>query len=123
MMGNLTVGAAQQTVLRLLEGQETCNGTMINTHKICRKSHFEKSRGGWIVKLRQYEDLDLRDTIFVFRSKQLCVFATSLQVPLHITQRQPYFCVLKLFAKFVLFVQSHIDLISVTWHAAAAVRV
>jgi predicted metal-binding transcription factor (methanogenesis marker protein 9) len=27
-MESLTVGAAQQTVLRLLEGQETCNGEL-----------------------------------------------------------------------------------------------
>ena len=48
MRGSLTVVAAQQTVLLLLEGQETCNGEMINTHKICRKSQLGISRSGLI---------------------------------------------------------------------------
>ena len=66
MMGSLTIGAAQQAVLRLLEGQETCNREMDNTHKICRKSQIGKCRLGLIFKERQYEDLDLRDIIFIY---------------------------------------------------------
>ena len=74
----MTVGAAQQRVLRLLEGQETCNGEMNNTHKICKKSHLGMSKLGWIVKERHYEDLDLCDIIFIFQISKVCVFASSL---------------------------------------------
>ena len=103
MMGGLTIGAAQQTVLRLLEGQETCNGEMNITHKICRKIQLVKSRSGLMYKERHYEGEDLCVTIFSVEINKVCVFATSLQVPPHITHRAPSFCVLKLFAKFVSF--------------------
>ena len=75
MMGSLTIGAAQQTVLRLLEGQETCYGEMINTHKICKKSQIGISRLGLIFKERQYKDLDLCVTIFSAEMNKVCVFA------------------------------------------------
>ena len=91
MMGNLTIGAAQQTVLRLLKGQETCNGEMNITHKICRKIQLVKSRSGLMYKERHYEGEDLCVTIFSVEINKVCVFATSLQVPPHITQRAPNF--------------------------------
>ena len=118
--------AAQQTVLRLLEGQETCNGEINNTQKICEKSHLWMSKLGWIDKERQYEDLDLCDIIIIiyffliFQINKLCVFSSSLQVPPHIMHRATKFCDLKLFAKFIFFVESHFQLICVTWHDAAA---
>ena len=53
MMGSLTIEAAQQTVLRLLVGQETCNEEMNSKHRICRTSQVGKSRRGWIIRERQ----------------------------------------------------------------------
>ena len=125
-MRSLTIGAGQQRIIQLLEGQETCNWEKINTHNVCRECHIGRSIVGWMVKKRQYEDLDLRATNFSVQISKVHVFffATSLQVPLHIVQRATNFCVLKLFAKFVSFVRSHFHLTSVTRHdAAAAVRV
>ena len=81
--GELDFRAAQQTVLRLLEGQETCNGEMYNTHKICRKSQLWKSRRRWIIREWQYEDLDFCVNIFSVQIIKLLVFAPSLQVPPH----------------------------------------
>ena len=40
-MQSLTIGAAQQTVLRLLQGQETCNGEMNNTQNLQGKPTWE----------------------------------------------------------------------------------
>ena len=97
MMGSLTVGAAQQTVLRLLEGQEICNGEMNSTHKICRKSQLGRSRRGWIVRERQYEDLDLCINIFNVQIIKLLVFAPLLQVPPHRRHRPRNSLVLILF--------------------------
>ena len=87
------------------------------------KSQVGRSRRGLIFNEVQCEDLDFCVTIFSVEINKLCVFASSLQVPLYIMHRESNFCVLKLFAKFVSFVRSHFDLTSVTWHAAAAVRV
>ena len=86
MMGSLTVGAAQQTVLRLLEGQETCNGEMDITHKICRKSHIGRSRCGWAIRERQYEDVDFCVNIFRVQIIKLLVFAPLLHVAPHRTR-------------------------------------
>ena len=110
-------------MLRLLEGQETCNGEMNITHKICRKIQLVKSRSGLIYKERLYEGEDLCFIIFSVEINKVRVFATSLRVPLHITHRAPSFCVLKLFENLSHFLRSHSDLTSVTLHAAAAVRV
>ena len=115
--------AAQQTVLRLLEGQETCNGEMNSTHKISRKSHIGRSSGGWIVKERQYEDLELRVTIFSVQIRTIVCLCFVTARPTAHNAESTKFCVLKLFAEFVSSVRSHFDLTSVTWHAAAAVRV
>ena len=120
--GELDFRAAQQTVLRLLEGQETCNGEMNNTHKICKKSHLGMSKLGWIIMEWQNEYLYLCDIIFIVQISKVCVFSSSLQVPPHITHRATSFCVLKFFEKFVLFVRRHFQLICDTCHAAAAVR-
>ena len=76
---------------------------------------------GWIVKERHYEDLYLCDIIFNVQISNVCVFSSSLQVPPHIMHRATSFCVLKLFAKFFFFLQSHFDLTSVTWHGAFVV--
>ena len=83
MMGSLTIGAAQQTMLRILEGQETCNGVMNNTNKICRKSQLGKSRLRWIVREGQYEDLDICVNIFSVQVIKLLVFAPLLHVAPH----------------------------------------
>ena len=119
MMGSLTIGAAQQTVLRLLEGRETGNGKMSSTHKICRKSHIGRSSGGWIVKERQYEDLELLATIFSVQIRTVVCFCFVTASPTAHNAESTKCCVLKLFAEFVLFLRSHFDLSSVTRHAAA----
>ena len=64
MMGSLTIGSGEQTVLRFLEVQETCKGKWIIHKKIWRKSHIGRSRFGWIVKERHYEDMEFRATMF-----------------------------------------------------------
>ena len=92
-MGSLTVVAAQQTVLRLLEGQQTCNGEMNNTHKICRKSHIGRSRGGWMVKERQYVDLDLLATMFSVQITTIVCFCNVTASPTaHNTQSTTFLC-------------------------------
>ena len=94
MIWRMTDGAGQQTILRLLEVQETWNGEMNNTHKIYRKSYFEKSRGGWIFNERQYEDLDLRVTIFTVQITTIMCFCNVTSRTLYITHREPNFCAL-----------------------------
>jgi len=123
MIGSLTLGAGQQTVLRLLEGQETRNGEMNSIHKICRKSLIGRSSGGWMVKERQNEDLELRATLFSVQITIVVCFCFVTASPTAQNAESTKFCVHKLFEEFVSFVQSHFDLTSATWHAAAAVRV
>ena len=78
MMVSFSIGAAQQTVLRLLEGQETCNGELNNTQRMCVKSQLGRSRRRRIVKERQYEDLDLCFHNFSVQIIKLRVFAPLL---------------------------------------------
>ena len=121
-------GATQQTVLRLShdrhrdwwDRKHAVEKWIIHTKFAAGnpelKCEFVIFRRGWRVKGQQYEDLDLRvTTVIVFRSENYVFFASSLPVPLHIMHRAPKSCVLKLFAKFVLFVRSHFDL---TCHVA-----
>ena len=93
MMVSLTIGAAQQTVLRLLEGQQTWNGEMNNTHKIFRKRHIGRPRVGWIFKERQYEDLDLRDKICSVQITTIVCFCNVTASPTaHNTQSTMFLC-------------------------------
>ena len=93
MKGSLTLGAAQQTVLRLLEGQETCNGEMNNTHIICRKSHIGRSTGGLMFKERHYEDQELSATIFTVQfTKILCFCNVTASPTAHNAARTIFLC-------------------------------
>ena len=114
MMGSLIIVAAQQTVLRLLEGQEICNAEMNSTHKICRETRIGRSSGGWIVNERQYEDLERRTTIFTVQIRKIVCFCFVTASPTAHNAESTKFCVLKLFAKFVLFVRIHFNPTSVT---------
>ena len=110
-------------MLRLLEGQQTCNGEMNSTHKICRETRIGRSSGGWIVNERQYEDLERRTTIFSVQIRTIVCFCFVTSSPTAHNAESTKFCVLKLSVEFVLFLRSHFDLTSVTRHAAAAVPV
>jgi hypothetical protein len=76
-MGSLMIGAAQQTVWLSHDWWDTKHAMekwIIHTKFVVGnlewKSHLGRSRRGWRIKERQYENLDLRVTIFiVFRSE------------------------------------------------------
>ena len=73
-------------------------------------SHLGWARRVRRVKERQYEDLDLGT--YKFYCIQITEgFASALQVPLHRMHRPLNSRVLQLFAKFILFVRSHLHLI------------
>ena len=96
---------------------------MNSTHIICRETRIGRSSGGWIVKELQYEDLELRATVFSVQIRTVVCFCFVTASATAHNAESTKFCVLKLFAEFVSFLRSHFHLTSVTWYAAAAVRV
>ena len=76
--GELEYWGCTAESVTVIGGTETYNGEMINTQKICVKSQLGRSRRRWIVKERQYEDLDLRFNNFSVQIIKLRVFAPLL---------------------------------------------
>jgi len=129
VMGSLTFGATQQTVLRVTHVRRwdwwdrkfAIEKWIIHTKVVVGNPKCKTNLG----------DIGVDGEI---RKDSVSIWTYALQIVLCSDQKIKCFCFVtssptahsnklfcfKLFSKFVLFVWSHFDLISVTWHAAAA---